>query len=146
MDYREVLRALQDSPDKVVGRGATASEVEAAETMLACRLPNDYKMFLQWFGWGGRDAWEIFGLGPDVPTFLNLVDVTLEERSNFEPRLPAGLLPIMNDGGANLYCLALNETANGIATVVAWDSEGNEEQSPQRVSPSFAKWFAELIG
>jgi hypothetical protein len=144
-DYRDLLRELRTSADAVVGRGADQAEIADAELRLDARLPEDYRLFVEWFGWGGRDDWEIYGLGADVPAFLDIVTVATQERTSFGPRLPGTLLPILNDGGSTLYCLKLDAGVGGVCPVVAWALEGDDDQIPQRVSSSFAAWFATLM-
>lgn len=144
-DFHQMLIALRDSPGRETGRGASAADISRAESSLECVIPEDYKQFLRWFGWGGRDDWEIYGLGDDVPTDLDLATMTAQERNLFRPLLPSALLPLLNDGGSTLYCLQMDAAVRGIAPVVAWSIEDGEDQRPERVSSSFAEWFIDLM-
>ena len=62
-----------------------------------------------------------------------------------EPRLPNELLPIMNDGGGNLYCI---DTRGNLEepTVVAWYHDLEYEQTPESVAEGFASWVTGLLG
>ena len=140
---QNLLRNLRFSADATVGNGAAAEEIQQAEAALDCRFPEDYKLFLRWCGWGGRADWEIFGLGGDVPPYLDLVRITREERTDYGPGLPYVLLPVLNDGGAYMYCLKLDESSGGICPVVAWHLE-SDEPAVAPVSSSFAAWLATL--
>lgn len=66
----------------------------------------DYRRFLLELGWGGAGHLELFGLGNDVPRHLDCIERTLSERTEMHPRIPHDLLPIMNNGGGDHYCLA----------------------------------------
>lgn len=134
---------MQKQEHLFVGRGASDVEICHAEALLALRIPEDYRWFLTEFGWGGAGSWELFGLGVDVPSFLDLVKITQSERSDMRPRLQRHLLPIMNDGGGNLYCL---DTSMDAPSVVFWDHTQNEDQTPEIEATDFLTWLGELVG
>jgi cell wall assembly regulator SMI1 len=137
---------VRRDPLKEVGRGATDDEINEAEHRLGVSLPEDFKMFLRDFGWGGVGSWELFGLGADVPQYLDLVRVALSERTEAEPSLPMHLIPIMNDGGGNLYCLDLSESGDRQENpVVYWDHALGPDQTMVSVAADFASWLDEKV-
>lgn len=143
--YEDASQRLRRAPNKDVGRGATAEDVSRAERELKLVLPQGYKAFLHEFGWGGAGSWEIYGLGADVPPLLDLVRVTVSERTEAIPPIPDGLLPIMNDGGGNHFCLYTGRLERGECPVVFWDHELGENQVPARVADDFTSWLAERV-
>jgi hypothetical protein len=80
---------------------------------------------------------ELFGLGPDVPPHLHLCSVTDRERAAFNP-LPLKYLPIMNDGGGNLYCLDLTNGGDD-PPIILHDHE--VPNAPTLESGSFVEWL-----
>jgi SUKH superfamily protein len=143
MTFDELAQKLELASLKAFGRGASEQEIHAASTRLGVNLVGGYRRFLQRFGWGGVGSLELFGLGPDVPPHLNLVDLTESERTEMRPALPSHLIPFMNDGGGNLYCL--DSRRNGEPPVVFWDHTASEEQEPEFTAPDFVSWMAEWI-
>lgn len=122
---------LRNSPSAVFGKGATIAEIEAAQQRLGVLFPASLTTFLLKLGWGGVGDSEVFGLGADVPDFLNLVKAAEQER-------PAPhLVPLANDGWGNLYCLDSNSPEGA---VVFWN---HEDQALEPVAPSFLQWLDE---
>jgi hypothetical protein len=68
-------------------------------------MPDTYRRFVAEFGWIVAGPIEIFGIGTDVPDFMNMMRLALSERSEMHPPLASHLLPVMNDGGGDLYCI-----------------------------------------
>jgi cell wall assembly regulator SMI1 len=148
MRYEDVSARLRRSPEAETGVGASPEEIERAERKLSAQLPGPYKRFLREFGWGGVGHWEVFGLGRDVPPYLDLVHVTLEERTEFRPRLPPHLVPIMNDGAGNHHCLDTSAVKDGDeCPVVFWDHahELAESQTPTELAPDFTAWLSQMV-
>lgn len=139
MTFQALAQELERSESKHFGHGATEAEVETAETRLGLQIVGGYRQFLRTFGWGGVADLELHGLGADVPPFLDLTRMTLSEREEMGPPLRRTLLPLMNDGGGNLYCLDL--ASPGEPPVVFWDHEAGATQSPRRVAEDFVSWF-----
>ena len=56
------------------------------------------------------------------------------------------LLPVMNDGAGNHFCLDCGKLKDGVCPVVLWehDNPKEEKQRPSKVSASFAKWIVTL--
>ena len=124
------------------GGGSAPAEIEDAERVLGIRVVGSYRKFLSRFGWIGIGPTEIFGLGRDVPSYLDLVKMTLSERSEMSPPLTHRLLPFFNDGFGNLYCLDTSSSPEGENAVVFWNHELDARQTPEFVSRSFAEWLA----
>jgi cell wall assembly regulator SMI1 len=127
------------------GLGATVDEIAACEAELRVRLPQDYRQFLQEFGWGAFRHLELYGLGKDVPRFLDVTAETKRERTEFEPYLPDHLVPVMNDGCGNLVCLNTQDMNAATCPVVFWDHDLPDDQEPSNVAGSFAEWLWEEI-
>lgn len=144
MNVDALANHLASYPDNSLGSGATEEDIQHAERILGLRIVGNYRAFLRRFGWGGVQDFELYGLGADVPLHLNLVAITQSERKEMLPHLPVELLPIMNDGGGNLYCLDLR--VNGREPpVVVWYHDLGCEQIPEPVGDNFADWIASLL-
>ena len=89
MNFDELAKRLERHPSRVLGHGVAEAEIDAAGTHLGLPLTGGYRRFLLRFGWGGVGAFELFGLGVDVPPYLNLVELTRSEREEVRPALPA---------------------------------------------------------
>ena len=123
LELRIRILSLQSQPH---GVSATNTDFLKAEELLGLQFPDTYKSFLMTIGWGGIAHFEFYGLGKDVPSFLDLVQETLYERTEGCPHLPNQLLPILNDGAGNHYCLDVAKTKSGDCPVVFWDHELGE--------------------
>src|SRR5215212_540646 len=141
----ELIRRLRSCREAEFGRGATPQEIELAEEQLGVKLPESYKAFLGHFCWASIEALELYGLGEDVPTCLDLVKVTLSERAEMRPRLPSCLVPLMNDGAGNRYCLAVEPREQGECPAVFWDHNLRESQDPEYVAPNLEAWLSEEL-
>lgn len=135
----QLERVLANFEDAELGPGATEEELARAEERLALRFDGTYFDFLRRFGWGSVEHIEIYGLGDDVPSHLDLVQVTESERHEMEPRLQPHLLPLSNDGAGNLYCL--DTRVPNEPPVVFWDHEAPSSQTPAVVAEGFAAWL-----
>lgn len=143
MSFDELAKRLQRHPSKHLGRGVEEAEIDAASARLGVPLTGGYRLFLRRFGWGGVGSFELFGLGAEVPPYSNLTEMTRSEREEMHPALPAHLVPLMNDGGGNHYCL--DTRGSGEPPVVFWDHEAGERQEPAREAPDFITWLAERL-
>lgn len=100
-----------------MGAGPIAAAARGqAERELSLGFPDSYRRFLREFGWAAFGPLEVFGLGPQVPQYLDVVTITRTERLEAGLCLAGNLIPIANDGGGNLYCL---DTGSG-ATPIQW--------------------------
>jgi hypothetical protein len=143
MTFDQLAQKLESSPSKSFGRGAGEDDLQAAGARLGVNLVGGYRRFLERFGWGGVRSFELYGLGSDVPRYLDLVAVTESERTQMSPALPTHLIPIMNDGGGNLYCLDSSKAGEPI--IVFWDHTAGEEQEPEPVASDFVSWMEERL-
>ena len=140
MTFDEVAAALRENPMSQLGGGATDGEIARAEQDLAVALPLSYRRLLGEFGWVAIPGYfELHGLGAGVPSHLNLVGVTLAERSQFMSPTPTHLIPIVNDGAGNLYCLDTSRNDAEDSPVVLQDHEIDEIHD---VAESFLEWLA----
>jgi hypothetical protein len=53
------------------------------------------------------------------------------------------LIPVMNDGSGNLYCL--DTSVADEPPIVFWDHEAGSDQTPEIESGSFASWLASRL-
>ena len=126
-------------------RGATPQEIELAGKQLGVKLPESYKAFLGHFGWASLEGLELYGLGDDVPAYLDLLKVAFSKRTQMRPRLPNRLVPLMNDGAGNHYCLDVVSGEQGECPVVFWDHNLGESQDPEYVAPNLEAWLSEEL-
>jgi cell wall assembly regulator SMI1 len=141
----DVLSRLAAHPASAVGQGAPEAQIANAERQLGVRFDQCYRYFLARCGWATLGSSEFFGLGDDVPPYLNLVGIVESERNEAHPPLPPTLIPLKNDGGGNLYCIDAGRSDTGGSPVVFWDHELGAKQQPEAVAPDFAGWLDEQI-
>lgn len=145
MDFEELKARLNGFTHKKFGRGVSDAEIHDAERILGVVLSGSYRHFLRDFGWGGVAHLEIFGLGSDAPHYLDLINMTLRERREMDPALPNCLVPLMNDGAGNHYCLDTRHMRQGECSVVFWDHELGKNQQPSPIADSFDLWLRGLL-
>jgi SMI1-KNR4 cell-wall len=143
MTFNELSELLESSSTKSFGQGVSDTEINTASAELGVELLGGYRLFLRRFGWGGIGSIELFGLGGDVPPYLSLTAMARSERVEMSPALPTHLVPLLNDGGGNLYCL--DSRVQGEPPVVFWDHTAGEQQEPARVASDFTTWLAERV-
>ena len=141
----ELIRRLRSFREAEFGQGATSQEIELAKQQLGVEFPRSYKAFLEHFGWASIDGLELYGLGEDVPAYLDLLKMTLSERTEMRPRLPSYLVPLMNDGFGNHYCLDVGLREQGECPVVFWDHNLGEAQEPEYVARNLEGWLSEEL-
>ena len=139
--YSELASRLLGFGCRDLGSGVSEAEIADAENELELRIEGSYRQFLKQFGWGGVEHLELYGIGG--PAHLDLVRVTRSERSEMVPPLPAYLLPVMNDGGGNLFCL--DTTIAGEPPIVFWDHTGGADQVVDVEGDSFSSWLWEQL-
>jgi cell wall assembly regulator SMI1 len=145
MTPAQIRKLVDEFADKEYGVGATKDEIANAETVLGVVLPETYRRFLGMFGWGRFSHQELYGVGSDTPPYLDLVKNASAERFEMEPRMPWHLVPVMNDGAGNHYCLDTARSVDGECPVVFWDHEQESSQTPAVMAPSFGQWFVDLL-
>ena len=143
LDERLIAKLRHDE-SAIFGNGADDIEIARAEELLELSFPASYRQFMQQFGWGGVGDLEIFGLGADVPPFLNVVYLTKSERTEAQPPLQKTLLPICNDGFGNLFCIDTTEWRPN-KPVVFWNHEELPDQEAEEVAEDFGVWLQERI-
>jgi len=141
--YSGVAAYLLSFESRDLGTGASDDEIAAAEQALGVRIEGGYRQFLTQFGWGGVEDVELFGLGAGVPPFLDLVRLTKSGRSETQPYLPHHLLPVMNDGAGNQYCLDTRVADE--PPIVCWSHEAGTDQTPDVESRSLTSWLGRLL-
>ncbi|NJO33476.1 MAG: SMI1/KNR4 family protein [Rhodospirillales bacterium] len=145
MASEPVRQRIRDFQDKECGKGARSEDIENAETQLGVRFPTSYRRYLEDFGWARFSHHELYGLGQDVPMHLDLVRNTAAERTQMRPLMPPALVPIMNDGAGNHYCLDISQSTGDECPIVFWDHDLGESQKAEPVSPTFAVWIVDLL-
>lgn len=143
MALDDMDRVLRARDDVVIGEGVADYAIDLAETQLGLVFPPDLREYLRRFGHVEVGHLEFFGLGLEIPNYRDIVQVTNSERTEAGCPLRKQLIPILNDGGGNLYCaLAAGENAAGI---VLWDHEAGPKQDPVPIAPSMETWFLDLV-
>ncbi len=145
MSFDALWQEITAFSNKQCGRGASEKEIAVAEAALSVTFPHSYSEFLHRYGWATFAHEEIYGLGTNVPPYLELVKNTVVERNAMRPSLPLHLIPIMNDGSGNHYCLDSAQIHDNECPVVLWDHDLDEAQFPEPVSPSFEAWLLGLL-
>jgi len=135
--YAELATRLLSFECRDLGTGVSKDEIADAERELRVQIEGGYREFLRQFGWGGVEHLELYGLGG--PPHLDLVRVTQSERAEMEPKLPARFLPVMNDGGGNLFCI--DTSVAGEPIVVFWDHTAGVDQVAEVEAKSFSSWL-----
>lgn len=144
MNFENVVQQLLSFEYRPLGGGATQEEIDAAERALGAPLRGGYRLFLERFGWGGVEDFEIFGIGSGVPRYLDLVEVTRSERTEAQPCIPHHLVPIMNNGGGDHACLDTMASPDN-PPIVWWRHEDGADQIPQSEAPDFLSWLSKLL-
>jgi hypothetical protein len=89
-------------------------DVLRLEKQIGCKLPDDYRFFLQKYGESDLESWVVFptkGGGVFPGTFMGL-DI-FKKIEDCLGRLPDGCIPINDDGGNNLIVLSLDQDRYG---------------------------------
>jgi cell wall assembly regulator SMI1 len=147
MSISEMFEHINSLGNKNFGHGARDRDIADAESELGVRFPASYRAFLSTFGSVRVSFDMLYGLGPDVPSPYELVKNVLCERYEAHPHIPKHLLPILNDGAGNHYCLDTAAFQGNECPVVFWDHEHPDgaDQTPEHVSASFDLWLIDLI-
>lgn len=143
MTVDELARTLNARDDVVIGTGAGEADIESAQQSLGVAFPVALREYLQHFGHLEVGHFELYGLGAELPKYLQLVAMTVSERTESGCPLPHELVPILNDGGGNLYCIDTRSCEDG--RVVLWDHTLGGDQKPAQHSASFFEWIGGLL-
>lgn len=133
---------LNFSGDKSLGAGCSKEIIFSAEAVLNVKIAGSYRQFLNRYGWADIGSNELYGLGDDMPSHLELVSNTFWERNEAFRRLPACMVPVYNDGFGNLYVLDTDQIIDGENPIYFWDHEKLPDQSAEYVAASFAIWLS----
>lgn len=145
MNFDLLGRRLATTPACKVGRGASSRAVADAEAVLGVVFPPSLREYLTRFGWVEMADREFFGLGDGVPQFLELVRITTSERTEAGAPLPRSLIPLLNDGGGNLYCVVATPGSSNDGMVVLWDHEQGAEQVPEVCAADLESWLESVL-
>jgi cell wall assembly regulator SMI1 len=139
----ELERTLRARDDVLIGTGAAEADIDSAERSLGVRFPDAFREYLRRFGHLELGHFELYGLGSDLPKYLQLVAMTVTERTESGCPLPHELVPLLNDGAGNLYCVDTRRPAAG--RVVLWDHTLGRDQEPDQQSGSLPDWIGQLL-
>jgi hypothetical protein len=139
MGFDELRRVLADIPDVETGGDLAVEFIAAAEREVGS-IPEDYRSFISEFSWLAADSYEIFGLGASVPSYLDLVRNTRDERQR--GGLPDDLIPVMNNGGGDLFCVRVADGPTADGAVVRWS---HEDSSSSIEGDGFSVWLVDLL-
>jgi hypothetical protein len=130
-----------DTIDVADVHGAVSEQdVLAAEAAIGA-FPPEYRSFVLAVGTCALYHREYFGVHPGVELAVDVVGITLSERTEMERLLPAHLIAVYNDGGGNLYCVKVDvgdERDPHRNAVYAWWHDDDSE--PELMDESFAHW------
>jgi SMI1-KNR4 cell-wall len=129
-------------PSLVLGGGLAVSDIQIAnaEYLLNIKFPADYFEYLKIFGWLEVDHYEFFGLGENIPKFLNLELIAPQEWETGD--LSKNLLPIWNNGGGDLYCIDLKLSDKKVSTISVFS---NGDRQSEIVEIGFEKWLTKML-
>jgi cell wall assembly regulator SMI1 len=144
-NFDEIIIKLQNRKDFEHGHGVSLTVIERAEKELGVKFPSSYRTFLAKFGWGSLGNSEIYGLGDDVPKWLDVVELTKSERTEMLPPIPTNLVPVLNDGGGNHVCIDTSNSSGEAAVMVFWDHELGPKQIPEKIAVDFNDWIISLL-
>ncbi len=145
MSVEKMLEKIRSFEEKELGKGSSLREILDAEKRLSMLFPLSYKAFLTAYGWACFGHLQVFGLGMDIPSYLDVVLNTLSEKNEMYPPLRDGLIAIVNDGAGNHYCLNTSAMEHLECPVVFWDHELGEDQELEYISPTFADWLIDRL-
>ena len=122
--------AIKSCKKKTIGEPASLEFIKSTEDHMGVKFPTSYKEFLRAYGWAEIYGNYFFGVGLNIPSIFNLPKVSLDEHTIVQPVMPMHLIPVLNDGAGNHYCLdtshydGLNE-----CKIAFWDHELNSDPS-----------------
>jgi hypothetical protein len=136
MNWIEALQQKVLAHEAQVGQGASLESIEAAEEAIG-PFPSEYREFLSRFGYASVGPHEIYGLGSDLPQYLNVEFMTLTERRDADG-FPSNGIVIFNDGGGNLHFLESNRDADRYPVKVWYQEDPSDIET---VSEGFPAWL-----
>ena len=143
-EYAYLHETAGTSTDIELGTPANSEIIAAAEQILG-DFPEDYRRFLGEVGWCGIWDCEVFGLGPGIPSYLDVVALATSEHADYG--LPTHLIPVMNNGAGDLTCIDKGrfDSVERTAPMVVWYHETSPSEGPVDVADSFSGWLKGLL-
>ena len=132
----DLIEMIRSHPDTDVGEGATAAQIEAAQSEAGFTFPTSYVEFLQHFNGGTISYMRLFGVGRTDE--LNLITAR-NEMAEYIPAVKAGnMFPFAKDWGGSCECFDLtfhgtgepNDDA-GEFPIYFWNHEFSEERADE---------------
>ncbi|MBL0122684.1 MAG: SMI1/KNR4 family protein [Betaproteobacteria bacterium] len=145
MTFDNVAKRLEFHEEFEHGAGANANMISAAEASLGVTFPASYRRFLTDYGWSCIGRFEIYGLGGDVPAWLDVVKMTSIERAGAHARLPAHLIPVHYEGDGDHVCIDTSQRSGDTAAMVFWNHDLGTRQAPEKIADDFADWLSSLL-
>ncbi|MBK8219294.1 MAG: SMI1/KNR4 family protein [Myxococcales bacterium] len=143
MTFDELEMTLRARHDVIIGTGCKEEVAADAERALGVCFPRELRKYLVQFGHLELGPSEMFGLGEELPEHLNIVTMTMLERGDSGSPVRHDLVPLLNDGAGNLYCVGTSGAETGC--VLYWDHELGPNQQPKNHATSLAEWIIELL-
>ena len=84
------------------------------------------------------------GLGAKVPQHLDLVQMTLSERTEVEPPLPENMVALLNWGNGSLACVACGLDPDARVFYADHEIEGSSERISVE-NTDFLSWLTSMI-
>lgn len=145
MSFDLIEQRIKSMDDCKAGGGASSQAVADAQAALGVAFPRSLREYLLRFGWLELADREFFGLGEGVPRFLDLVRLTASERAEAGSSLSTSLIPLLNDGGGNLYCIVARADSAEDGTIVLWDHERGASREPEFCAADMETWLHSIL-
>jgi hypothetical protein len=136
--FDDVLRRIREAGEGRHGQGIGDRQVAEVERKLGVTLPPGYRSFLREFGWLSAAGTEVFGLGEDVPSSLDLRAVAEEAH---RVGLPPHAVPFARDAAGAIYCLDTTHSGPYESPVYRWRPEGSADDVLEYMGHDFASWL-----
>jgi hypothetical protein len=147
MDIVKVVTAMRQYTCIKMHRGASQDQIAHVSRALSVRFPKSYKYLLSECGWIDMNGQILYGLGPDAKDRHSVLVNSDIESVRADPPMLHRLIPLMNDGFGNHYCLDTKYIVDGECPIVFWDHEHprGELQVPKKVSVNLAAWLSRRL-
>ena len=124
---------------------ATEEEIRAAEQELGRRLPDSYKWFQQEFGNFQNAVPDIYTVRALPKPMRNMVGIARSEQTECFPNMPLHLIAFSDNGGGDSYCFDISHYVGNECSIVLWNHENDEQQTPRIVAPTFLDWLEDEL-
>ena len=122
----DIESIIEQNPDICdIGRPASPTLIEKAESFLRVRFPADYRRFLERWGTLAVGPLEFYGItgeefeSSSVPNAIWITNVKRQQVG-----LPAELVILFDNNGAEYYCLDASRA--DVSRVVIWDTRSRK--------------------